>query len=74
MSTNEPKTTAGAPGQQPTWNTPEDIARHREMTPEERLRKTIKLSQAALRFVAAGRSEDPAIEELEALHRRPPGD
>jgi hypothetical protein len=74
MSANEPNTSASPRGPQRTWNTPEDIARHREMTPEERLRKTIKLSQAALRFAAAGRSDDPAIEEPEVLHRPPPGD
>lgn len=36
-----------------TWNTPEAIARHREMTPEQRLRAAIALSQAALRFAQA---------------------
>ena len=36
-----------------TWNTPQAIAEHRAMSPEERVRKTIALSQAALRFGAA---------------------
>ena len=39
-----------------TWNSPEAIARHREMSPEERLRKAIALSQAALRFATAPRT------------------
>jgi len=37
------------------WNTPEAIARHRSMTPEERLHRTIELSRAALRFARAER-------------------
>ena len=40
------------------WNTPEAIARHRSMTPEERLRRTIELSRAALRFARAERVDD----------------
>ena len=36
-----------------TWNTREAIARHRAMSPEQRLRKAIALSQAALRFARA---------------------
>jgi hypothetical protein len=40
---------------QRTWNTPEDIARHRAMTPEQRLRRAIELSRAALRFANARR-------------------
>jgi len=39
-----------------TWNTPEAIARHRAISPEERLRKAIALSRAALRFSAAEHS------------------
>jgi hypothetical protein len=38
-----------------TWNSAEQIAEHREMTPEQRLRKTITLSQAAIRFSRAKR-------------------
>lgn len=41
-----------------TWNTPEAIARHREMSPEERVRKMIALSQAALRFASAPRRRE----------------
>ncbi len=41
------------PPAQGTWNTPEAISRHREMTPEQRLRAGIALSQAALRFARA---------------------
>ena len=40
---------------QRTWNAPEDIERHRRLTPEERLRKTIAVSRAALRFASAER-------------------
>lgn len=40
-----------------TWNTPEDIQRHRLMTPEQRLRKAIAVSRAALRLAAAGRDD-----------------
>lgn len=39
-----------------TWNSPEQIAEHRAMTPEQRLRKTIKLSRAAIRFSQADRA------------------
>jgi hypothetical protein len=42
-------------GSQRTWNAPEDIERHRRLTPEERLRKTIAVSRAALRFASAER-------------------
>jgi hypothetical protein len=45
------RTSAADP--QRTWNTPEDIERHREMTPEQRIKKAIELSRAALRFAAA---------------------
>jgi len=38
-----------------TWNTPEAIAEHRAMSPEQRVRKAIALSQAALRFASAPR-------------------
>jgi hypothetical protein len=46
----------GGNGAQRTWNAPEDIERHRRLTPEQRLRKTIALSRAALRFAAAERT------------------
>lgn len=51
---NKPNGDAGA---QRTWNAPEDIERHRLLTPEERLRKTIAVSRAALRFASAERSD-----------------
>lgn len=41
-----------------TWNPPEAIAEHRAMTPEQRLRKAIALSQAALRFAGARRIDE----------------
>lgn len=41
-----------------TWNSPAQIARHRAMTPQERLRKAIALSQAAIRFSRAERVDD----------------
>ena len=41
-----------------TWNSPEAIAEHRAMSPEQRLRKTIALSQAALRFARAERVDE----------------
>jgi len=39
--------------QQRTWNSPEQIARHREMSVAERIKLSIAISQAALRFSAA---------------------
>ena len=41
-----------------TWNSPEAIAEHRAMSPEQRLRKAIALSQAALRFARAERVDE----------------
>jgi hypothetical protein len=42
-----------------TWNDAEAIARHRAMTPSERLALAIEVSRAALRFAQAERvSED----------------
>ncbi len=58
MGSEEPRTTARERAGQRTWNTPEDIARHREMTPEQRLRKAIELSRAALRFASADRIDE----------------
>jgi hypothetical protein len=46
----------GERGAQRTWNAPEDIERNRRLTPEERLRKAIALSRAALRFASAERT------------------
>lgn len=43
--------------EQGTWNTPEAIARHRLMAPEERLRRAVELSRAALRFAGAQRAD-----------------
>jgi hypothetical protein len=37
-----------------TWNAAERIAEHRALSPSERLRRTIEVSQVALRF-ASGR-------------------
>lgn len=45
-------------GESKTWNTREAIAEHRAMSPEQRLRKTIALSQAALRFSRAERVDE----------------
>jgi len=61
------RTSAAEP--QRTWNTPEDIARHREMTPDQRIKKAIELSRAALRFATApGR---PPADEKRSGPRRP---
>jgi hypothetical protein len=40
---------------QRTWNTPEAIARHRRMTPGERIKKTSQLSNQALKLARARR-------------------
>lgn len=42
------------PGQK-TWNTPEAIARHRAMTPGERIKKASRLSNQALKMARARR-------------------
>lgn len=52
---HEKSTTTGRAVPAETWNTPEAIAQHREMTPEQRLRKTIELSRAVLRLARAPR-------------------
>lgn len=44
----------GAPTQK-TWNTPEAIARHRTMTPGERIKKASQLSNQALKMARARR-------------------
>ena len=36
--------------EQRTWNTPQQIAEHREMSVEERIKRCIELSRAALKF------------------------
>ncbi len=41
-----------------TWNSVEDIARHRAMTPQQRWRRTISLSQAAQRLARAERVDE----------------
>ncbi|MDQ3719911.1 MAG: hypothetical protein M3350_03890 [Actinomycetota bacterium] len=38
-----------------TWNSPDAIERHRDMTPEDRFRAAADLSRAALRFRDAER-------------------
>jgi hypothetical protein len=53
---NKPTDNAGA---RRTWNAPEEIERNRRLTPEERLRKTIAVSRAALRFASAERVDAP---------------
>ncbi|HEX2071315.1 MAG TPA: hypothetical protein VHF90_06690 [Thermoleophilaceae bacterium] len=40
---------------QKTWNTPEAIARHRAMTPGERIKKASRLSDQALKMARARR-------------------
>jgi hypothetical protein len=45
---------AGGTGQK-TWNTPEAIARHRAMTPGERIKKASQLSNQALKMARARR-------------------
>ncbi len=47
--------------EQKMWNSAEDIARHRAMTPQERWRKTISLSRAALRLARAERVDERSI-------------
>jgi hypothetical protein len=48
-----------------TWNEPEQIAVHRELSPAERLRLTIEASRAALRF-ANGRRVDEDRDAIRA--------
>ena len=48
-----------------TWNEPERIAEHRELSPAERLRLTIEVSRAALRF-ANGRRVDEVRDAVRA--------
>lgn len=55
--TGDGKSTSQGDGSK-TWNSPEAIAEHRAMTPEQRLRKAIALSQAALRFTRAERVDE----------------
>jgi hypothetical protein len=54
-----------------TWNTPAAIARHAEMTPEERVREAVELSQVALRFARPGAEsmDRRAFEPVEVLRR-----
>lgn len=42
-----------------TWNSPERIAIHRELSPSERLALTIEASRAALRFAEGERIDEP---------------
>ena len=48
-----------SPGQK-TWNTPEAIARHRAMTPGERIKKASRLSNQALKMARARRIDADA--------------
>jgi hypothetical protein len=41
-----------------TWNDPRSIARHRELSPAERIRLAIEASRAALRFAHGLRVDD----------------
>lgn len=54
-ATSQPAKTGPQPG---TWNSPEQIAAHRAMTPGQRLRRTIEVSRAALLFARAERVDD----------------
>jgi len=42
-----------------TWNTPDAIARHRTMTPAERIKKVVKLSREARKLATARRVDGP---------------
>jgi hypothetical protein len=53
MSTRADKPHDGSA--QKTWNTPETIARHRAMTPGERIKKASQLSNQALKMARARR-------------------
>lgn len=43
---------------QRTWNTPEAIARHRAMTPGQRIKKTVEISRQAIKMARARRIDD----------------
>ena len=45
-----------------TWNDTEAIARHRAMTPSQRVALAIEISRAALRFTQAQRVPDDAAD------------
>jgi len=55
-SKNEPQQRSSLQEAPNTWNTPADIDRHRSMTPEQRVKRSVELSRVALRF-AAGRRD-----------------
>lgn len=42
-----------------TWNTPDAIAKHRAMTPAERIKKVEKLSREARKLATARRVDGP---------------
>ncbi len=48
-----------SPGQK-TWNSPDAIARHRAMTPGERIKKASRLSNQALKMARARRIDADA--------------
>jgi hypothetical protein len=48
---------ASGADKQRTWNSPEQIARHRAMTKQERFAMCVDLSRAALRLAASQRAE-----------------
>lgn len=59
MSTERSTSQPVTPGaKSDTWNTPEQIAAHRAMTPGQRVRRTIEVSRAALLFTRAERVDD----------------
>jgi len=72
--TSTGKTAASEDRAARTWNPPDVIADHRRMTPEQRVRKAIEISRAALRFARAPRPKDEVdLAELDALHGTDPG-
>lgn len=48
-----------ADGKRRTWNTPDAIAKHRVMTPAERIDKVVKLSREARKLATASRLDGP---------------
>lgn len=40
-----------------TWNTPEAIGRHRQLSPGERVKLAVEVSRMALKFAHAGRPD-----------------
>lgn len=57
---SETEGTSSPPDGRKTWSSPEGIARHRAMTPQQRWRKAVQLSQVAQRLARAQRSDESA--------------